>query len=158
MAGERSGEWQVAIDQLKEIEPDVILLDLMMPEMDGFQFVAALQEHPAWSRIPVIVITARDLSAEDRRRLNSGVELILLKESFNPSDLVDRVRQLVAKGPTASGAGDCLVTRILYVEDNDDNVYMLKMRLELLEGFEVLVADNGETGCAQAIAQQPDVI
>jgi two-component system cell cycle response regulator DivK len=50
------------------------------------------------------------------------------------------------------------VTRILYVEDNDDNVYMLKMRLELLEGFEVLVADNGETGCAQAIAQQPDVI
>jgi two-component system cell cycle response regulator DivK len=50
------------------------------------------------------------------------------------------------------------VTRILYVEDNDDNVYMLKMRLELLEGFEVLVAGNGETGCAQAIAQQPDVI
>ena len=50
------------------------------------------------------------------------------------------------------------MTRILYVEDNDDNVYMLKMRLELLEGFEVLVADNGETGCAQAVAQQPDVI
>jgi len=90
---------RVAIDQLKEIEPDVILLDLMMPEMDGFQFVAALQEHSAWSRIPVIVITARDLSAEDRERLNSGVELILLKESFNPSDLVDRVRQLVVKRP-----------------------------------------------------------
>jgi CheY-like chemotaxis protein len=50
------------------------------------------------------------------------------------------------------------VTRILYVEDNDDNVYMLKLRLELLDGFEVLVADNGETGCAQAIAHQPDVI
>ena len=90
---------RMAIDQLKEIKPDVILLDLMMPEMDGFQFVAALQKHPAWSRIPVIVITALDLSAEDRRRLNSGVELILLKESFNPSDLVDRVRQLVAKRP-----------------------------------------------------------
>jgi signal transduction histidine kinase/CheY-like chemotaxis protein len=90
---------RVAIDRLKEIEPDLILLDLMMPEMDGFQFVAALQEQPAWSRIPVIVITARDLSAEDRKRLNSGVELILLKESFNPSDLVDRVRQLVAKRP-----------------------------------------------------------
>jgi adenylate cyclase len=90
---------KVAIDRLKEIEPDLILLDLMMPEMDGFQFVAALQEQPAWSRIPVIVITARDLSAEDRKRLNSGVELILLKESFNPSDLVDRVRQLVEKRP-----------------------------------------------------------
>jgi two-component system, cell cycle response regulator DivK len=50
------------------------------------------------------------------------------------------------------------VTRILYVEDNDDNVYMLKMRFELLEGFEVLVADNGETGVATAIAERPDLI
>jgi CheY-like chemotaxis protein len=50
------------------------------------------------------------------------------------------------------------VTRILYVEDNDDNVYMLKMRFELLDGFEVLVADNGETGLATAIAEKPDLI
>ena len=50
------------------------------------------------------------------------------------------------------------MTRILYVEDNDDNVYMLKMRLEMIDGFEVLVAENGETGCAKAIAEQPDLI
>jgi two-component system, cell cycle response regulator DivK len=50
------------------------------------------------------------------------------------------------------------VTRILYVEDNDDNVYMLKLRFELLDGFEVLVADNGETGVATAIAERPDLI
>jgi two-component system, cell cycle response regulator DivK len=50
------------------------------------------------------------------------------------------------------------VTRILYVEDNDDNVYMLKMRFELLDGFEVLVAENGETGCTMAIAELPDLI
>jgi len=50
------------------------------------------------------------------------------------------------------------VTRILYVEDNDDNVYMLKMRFELLDGFEVLVAENGETGCATALAEKPDLI
>ena len=48
--------------------------------------------------------------------------------------------------------------RILYVEDNDDNVYMLKMRLELREGFEVLVAEDGEVGCAKALAEKPDVI
>jgi two-component system, cell cycle response regulator DivK len=46
----------------------------------------------------------------------------------------------------------------LYVEDNDDNVYMLKMRFELLDGFEVLVAEDGEAGCTKAIAEQPDVI
>jgi two-component system cell cycle response regulator DivK len=50
------------------------------------------------------------------------------------------------------------VTRILYVEDNDDNVYMLRLRFELLEDFEILIAENGETGCAVAIAEQPDII
>jgi two-component system cell cycle response regulator DivK len=50
------------------------------------------------------------------------------------------------------------VTKILYVEDNDDNVYMLKLRFELLEGFEVLVAENGEIGCQKAVADKPDVI
>jgi CheY-like chemotaxis protein len=50
------------------------------------------------------------------------------------------------------------MTRILYVEDNDDNVYMLKMRFEMLDGFEVLVAENGEVGCAKATSEQPDLI
>jgi CheY-like chemotaxis protein len=50
------------------------------------------------------------------------------------------------------------VTRILYVEDNDDNVYMLKMRLELLDGFHVVVAQDGEAGCAMAAEEQPDLI
>lgn len=48
--------------------------------------------------------------------------------------------------------------RVLYVEDNDDNVFMLKMRLELEEGFEVLVAGNGAEGVAAAAAEQPDLV
>lgn len=48
--------------------------------------------------------------------------------------------------------------RILYVEDNDDNAFMLKMRLELLDEFEVLVAEDGEKGCATALAERPDLI
>ena len=50
------------------------------------------------------------------------------------------------------------MTRILYVEDNDDNVFMLKMRFELIDGFEVLTASNGEEGYAKAAAESPDVI
>jgi CheY-like chemotaxis protein len=50
------------------------------------------------------------------------------------------------------------VIRILYVEDNEDNVYMLKMRLELTDEFEVLVAEDGEKGCKVAAAEQPDLI
>ena len=50
------------------------------------------------------------------------------------------------------------MTKVLYVEDNEDNVYMLKMRLELLEDFEVLTAENGERGCAMALTERPDII
>jgi len=50
------------------------------------------------------------------------------------------------------------VTKVLYVEDNDDNVYMLKMRLELLGEFEVVSAEDGEKGCAMALAERPDII
>ena len=48
--------------------------------------------------------------------------------------------------------------KILYVEDNDDNVYMLKMRLELLGEFEVLAAEDGEKGCEIALRERPDII
>ncbi len=50
------------------------------------------------------------------------------------------------------------MTRILYVEDNDDNVYMLKLRFDLLDGFEIIVAEDGELGCEKAAAEHPDVI
>jgi CheY-like chemotaxis protein len=50
------------------------------------------------------------------------------------------------------------VIKVLYIEDNDDNVYMLKMRLELLDEFEVLTAENGEKGCDMAAVERPDVI
>jgi two-component system, cell cycle response regulator DivK len=50
------------------------------------------------------------------------------------------------------------VIKLLYVEDNDDNVYMLKMRLELLGDIEVLTAEDGERGCEAAAKEQPDII
>ena len=50
------------------------------------------------------------------------------------------------------------MTKVLYVEDNDDNVYMLKMRLELLDNFEIMVAENGEKGCTMALSERPDII
>src|SRR5258705_11606350 len=54
--------------------------------------------------------------------------------------------------------GSSVVTKVLYVEDNDDNVFMLKMRLELLGTFEVLTAEDGEKGYEMAAAEQPDII
>ncbi len=50
------------------------------------------------------------------------------------------------------------MTKILYVEDNDDNIYMLQMRFEMLEGYELLLANDGVTGVEKAAAELPDVI
>ena len=50
------------------------------------------------------------------------------------------------------------MTKVLYIEDNDDNIYMLKMRLELLGDFEVLAAEDGQKGCEMAATEQPDII
>ena len=90
------------LDLLREEKPDVILLDLMMPEMDGFEVVAALQGDKDWRDIPVIVITSLDLNAKDRERLNSGVQSVLVKERFRPEDLVERIRRLVQSTPAAT--------------------------------------------------------
>jgi adenylate cyclase len=93
-----------ALDRLRQDKPDVILLDLMMPEMDGFAVVAALQKEAAWRDIPVVVITARDLDAKDRERLNSGVQTVLVKETFRATDLVERIRRVVqSQPPVTSG-------------------------------------------------------
>ena len=83
-----------ALDRLNHGKPDLILLDLMMPEMDGFQVVATLQGEPGWRDIPVIVITALDLDAPARERLNCGVQSVLVKETFRPADLVERIRRI----------------------------------------------------------------
>jgi CheY-like chemotaxis protein len=86
---------RLALDALAVELPDVILLDLMMPEMDGFELVAALQANAAWRDIPVVVVTARDLTAEDHQRLNGGVEQILFKHAFPPAELMARVCALL---------------------------------------------------------------
>jgi signal transduction histidine kinase/DNA-binding response OmpR family regulator len=92
-----------ALARLQQDKPDLILLDLMMPEMDGFAVVASLQKEPAWRDIPVIVITSRDLTASDRDRLNSGVQTVLVKDTFRPTELVERIRRLIdTKQPVSS--------------------------------------------------------
>ena len=76
--------------------PDLILLDLMMPDVSGFDVVAALHAHPETSAIPILVVTAKDVSAKDRKRLNGYVTAIVEKGGFNPGQLVDEVRRAMA--------------------------------------------------------------
>jgi len=70
---------RVALARLAENRPDVIVLDLMMPEMDGFEFLVEMRNRAEWREIPVLVVTAKDLTAEEHARLKGDVERVLLK-------------------------------------------------------------------------------
>src|SRR5215467_11755578 len=98
---------RVALERMTEQKPELILLDLMMPEMDGFQFLDEIRKRKDWHAIPVIVVTAKELSAQDRQRLNGSVEKILQKGAYSREELIRQVRDLV----TASIAAKRLVKK-----------------------------------------------
>ena len=101
---EKEQEWtvaeanngRVALERIAEDQPDLILLDLMMPEMDGFEFITELRREEKWRSIPVVVVTAKDVTNEERLRLNSCVENIIQKESYSREELLAEVHNLVA--------------------------------------------------------------
>jgi signal transduction histidine kinase/CheY-like chemotaxis protein len=87
---------RVALERVAQNKPGLILLDLMMPEMDGFQFVGELRKNEEWRSLPIIVVTAMELSNEDRKRLNGHVEGILQKGAYGQDELFAEVRTLVS--------------------------------------------------------------
>ena len=88
---------RIALDRLSGTQPNLILLDLMMPEMDGFEFLAELRNNQRHQKIPVVVVTGADLTEEDHRHLNGGVERILSKTACSREELFEEVRALVAQ-------------------------------------------------------------
>ncbi len=86
----------VAFERLAEVRPDLILLDLMMPEMDGFEFSHELRQNPRWRDIPILVVTAKDLTDDDRRRLNGQVLGVLQKGAYSRDELLGEVRRELA--------------------------------------------------------------
>jgi CheY-like chemotaxis protein len=92
---------RVALERVAAHVPDLILLDLMMPEMDGFEFVVQLRQHEAWRRIPVIVVTAKDLTIDDKLRLDGHVKKIFQKGSLSREELAQQIRSILRPQPSA---------------------------------------------------------
>ncbi len=86
---------RVALDRMAENQPGLILLDLMMPEMDGLEFIEEMRGHQEWSDVPVVVVTAKKLTPEDRQRLNGFVEKVVQKGAYTRESLMAEVRNLV---------------------------------------------------------------
>jgi signal transduction histidine kinase/CheY-like chemotaxis protein len=86
---------RVALESMERERPGLIVLDLMMPEMDGFEFVARVRKKLEWRSIPIVVLTAYDLTAKERRRLNGYVETILRKGGDSREALLHQLRDFL---------------------------------------------------------------
>jgi CheY-like chemotaxis protein len=93
---------RLALAHLAGARPDAIVLDLVMPEMDGFEFLAEVRRHPVWRDIPVVVVTAVDLTDDDHRRLQGGAERVIQMSAYDLDALLGEVGQWLAALP-ASG-------------------------------------------------------
>ena len=86
-----------ALQKLMVYSPALIISDLMMPEVDGFELIHKLRQHKKWRSIPVIVLTAKEITATDRQKLNGRVTKIFAKGSFNRSLLFQQVSYLLSE-------------------------------------------------------------
>ncbi|OLE78438.1 MAG: hypothetical protein AUG06_10580 [Actinobacteria bacterium 13_1_20CM_2_65_11] len=91
-----------AIELARSRHPDLVLLDLLMPEVSGFDVVEALRSERATSKTPIMVLTAKDLTEADKRQLNGRVSSILQRGSTGAADLIGLLRQVV--DPESVGA------------------------------------------------------
>jgi adenylate cyclase len=87
---------RIALERLAAEEVDLVLLDLIMPEMDGFELLEALRQNGTGRRLPVVVLTAAELGAEEHRRLNGSVQQVLRKGASTREELLAELRALVA--------------------------------------------------------------
>ena len=94
---------QEGLDMIRRERPDMVLLDLMMPDLDGFGVLAAMKEEEALKDIPVIVVSAKELTPDERRRLAGQVRLLLQKATFDDQDLLEDIQAALETAPPPEG-------------------------------------------------------
>jgi CheY-like chemotaxis protein len=87
---------RVALERLSLVKPDIILLDLIMPEMDGFEFVDKIHRNEETRHLPLIVLTAADVDEEAQRRLSGGIRKILRKKLGGRDEVLATLRDVIA--------------------------------------------------------------
>lgn len=95
-----------ALECMQARRPDLVLLDLMMPEMDGFEFLQVLRQEPQWRCVPIVIVTGKNLSSDDRRRLTDNVQVVLQKGDYLQEALLNEVREMLARERRAQGCVD----------------------------------------------------
>jgi signal transduction histidine kinase/DNA-binding response OmpR family regulator len=159
----RDGKQALAL--IEQAVPDAMILDLMMPEVDGFQVLRTIRSVERTAQVPVLILSAKHVTRQELSFLTSNhIHQLILKGDINKEGLLASVAQMIAAGDTAAIRTPPLRRRpnrpgkalVLVVEDNPDN---LRTACALLEPhYELITAADGHGGISQARLHQPDLI
>lgn len=149
------------LEFLRKEVPDVLILDLIMPGLDGFQVLDDLRRRPETRDLPVIVVTAKDLTRQERERLSGNASSVLAKSATTSRELLKELKRVIkdleAQSETRPVPVKETKNRILLVEDNRAAIIQVKAILESC-GYMVDVADGGEKALEKVRARIPDGI
>jgi len=155
--------WE-GLQRIRKEVPDLILLDLRMPEMDGFKVLEELQKSKDLKDLPVMIVTAADLTDEEKGRLTENVKGVIRKGEIDKSTLLARINEILY-GP---GTGRVVEKRkkkaekrgpvkILIAEDRKDNMILIRETLRST-GYTICAASNGQEALEMAGKERPDLI
>lgn len=146
-----------AIEMAIAERPDLLILDLMMPEVTGFDVVAELRRLTATRDIPIIILTAKTLTQEDRLTLKGHVTQLVEKSRFDPQAFMDDVRKVLQRPAIGHRGGEGRRSLVMVVEDNEEQATLLKLYLEDA-GFRVARASNGREALERMAEEPPQLI
>jgi signal transduction histidine kinase/CheY-like chemotaxis protein/HAMP domain-containing protein len=152
-----------ALGIIAQTIPDAIVLDLMMPGIDGFEVLGALREAERTAHVPVLILTAKQITAEELKFLSrNNVHQLIQKGDIHPRALLDAVAGMMEAGPAEASVpapqriAPGATPVVLIVEDNADN--MLTVKALLGDEYTVIEAVDGRESIALAVQHKPDLI
>lgn len=154
-----------ALTQIAKNLPAAMILDLMMPEMDGFEVLSMIRENFKSAHLPVLILTARHVTRKELAFLEeNNVQQLILKGDISKNELLNAIARMLAPAQTAKSPPQKKTSRksasgkprILIVEDNPDNMMTIKALLQ--DRCILFEASDGQTGIEQAKTHMPDLI
>ena len=161
-----------ALRMVREHQPDLVVADLTMPEMDGFSLLEQLKGDPTTADIPVMVVSAKNLTDQDREFLAAHSESVWTKGGYDTRSLVDHVVRTLGDtplDPSASqlrrpagldkaAASSAALRPVVVIDDNPDDLRLLRRYLESSREYRVIAAESGRAGLKAIYEHRPELI